>query len=39
MEYGDLGLQNFNIGDTVTVDTVPGHGEFARRRAGAHARA
>jgi putative ABC transport system permease protein len=24
MEYGDLGLQHFNIGDTVTVDTPQG---------------
>jgi putative ABC transport system permease protein len=24
MEYGDLGLQRFNIGDTVTVDTAQG---------------
>ena len=24
MEYGDLGLQQFNIGDTVTVDTAQG---------------
>ena len=24
MEYGDLGLQHFNIGDTVTVDTAEG---------------
>jgi putative ABC transport system permease protein len=24
MEYGDLGLQNFNIGDTVVVDTAQG---------------
>ncbi len=24
MEYGDLGLQHFTIGDTVTVDTVQG---------------
>ena len=32
------GLQNFTIGDTVTVDTGQRHSEFARRRAGAHAR-
>ncbi len=24
MEYGDLGLQHFNLGDTVTVDTAQG---------------
>jgi hypothetical protein len=24
MEYGDLGLQQFNLGDTVTVDTAQG---------------
>ncbi len=24
MEYGDLGLQTFSIGDTVTVDTAQG---------------
>ena len=24
MEYGDLGLQSFSIGDTVTVDTAQG---------------